>query len=100
MPYMMGSHVGSSPSCGRSGSPRRQAISLRHRSCSSQPMDVRSGSSPAVVITSTACWLRAASVPWVNTVHNRCPASPFHACISSHRIAEKEKPCLPSASEL
>ena len=52
MPYMMGHHSGASVSPSRSGSPRRQARMRRHFSCTSQPMLVRSGSSPAVVSTS------------------------------------------------
>ncbi len=86
-PYMMGHQAGSSVSSSRSGSPRRQARMRRHFSWTSQPMLFRSGSSPAVVSTMTACWRRAASEPAVSTSHS------FRlgwAWSSSMRMAEKE----------
>ncbi|CAN3997295.1 FeoA domain, partial [Dysosmobacter welbionis] len=70
----------------------------RHFSWISQPMEVRSGSLPAVVSTSTVCCRRAASEPVVSTFHRSRPARPLQACSSSQRMAEKEGPCLLSTS--
>ena len=95
MPYMMGHHSGASASPSRSGSPRRQARMRRHFSCTSQPMLVRSGSSPAVVSTITACCRRAASEPAVRTSHSRRLG---WAWSSSMMMAENENPCLVEAS--
>ena len=83
---------------GRSGFPCRQAKSLRHFSWTSQPMEARSGSSPAVVSTSTVCWRLAASEPVVSTSQRARPFRPFQAWSSSQRMAEKEGPCLFSTS--
>ena len=51
--------------------PRRHASRRRHFSWISHPIDFRSGSSPAVVRTMTACCVRAASEPAVRTSHRR-----------------------------